>query len=62
MRGNAGLKAGGDWKLDNLLFWLVAWDMGIPSSCHGHESFLSMCGYSRKKMQTAAENDFTVLT
>lgn len=51
------------WKLDNLLSWLTAWEAGIPDSCRGRESYLSMCGYSRKKMQTAAENNaYTMLT
>lgn len=51
MRGNTGLKTGGDWKLDNVLPWLIAWDMGIPSSCHGHESYFCMYGYSKKKKE-----------
>lgn len=51
MRGNTGLKTGGDWKLDNVLSWLIAWDMGIPGSCHGHESYFCMYGYSKKKKE-----------
>lgn len=49
VRGNTGLKTGGDWKLDNVLSWLIAWDIGIPGSCHGHESYFCMYGYSKKK-------------
>lgn len=63
MRGNTGLKTGGDWKLDNVLSWLIAWDMGIPGSCHGHESYFCMYGYSKKKKkkQMAVENFYLML-
>lgn len=61
MRGNPGLKTGGDWKLDNVLSWLIARDTGIPGSCHGHESYFCMYGYSKKKKQMAVENCYLML-